>query len=212
MLKINNRQVFFTSDWHYNHSQPFLWEARGYKSIQEHNEALIKSVNDVVGPEDILFNLGDLTLNCSIEQFEELISSINCQNIYLLNGNHNNPHYKQIYQPLVKSILGDRFTEINEIYPLRYKNIVYVGNYAEVAVNGQFIILSHYPFSIWNQMQNSAWHLCGHSHCHFAPSTAEDSTSKILDVSWDGYKKPLSFSEIAIIMATKKIPVVDHHI
>jgi calcineurin-like phosphoesterase family protein len=212
MMKFHKQQVFFSGDWHYNHLQPFIWEARGYKSVQEHNESLVREINNVVAPEDILFNLGDLCLNASIEQFEELISAVKCQTIYLLWGNHPNKHYKNIYKPMVKSILGDRFSDLNEIYPLRYKNVVYLGHYAEICVNGQMIILSHYPFSIWNEMNHSSWCLTGHSHYHFAPSTAEDSTSKILDVGWDGHKKPWSFDEIKEVMATKKVPVVDHHV
>jgi calcineurin-like phosphoesterase family protein len=132
--------------------------------------------------------------------------------MYLLWGNHPNKHLKQIYKPLVQSILGKLYSEEHQIYPLRYKNIIYIGDYAEIVVNGQFITLSHFPFSVWHKMEKSSWHLCGHSHYNFQPSMAEDSTSKILDVGWDGHKKPWSFEEVAEVMATKSVPVVDHHV
>ena len=52
-LRTTDQNVFFTSDWHWNHGQSFVWEKRGYASVQTHNEALIKSMNDSVGQEDI---------------------------------------------------------------------------------------------------------------------------------------------------------------
>lgn len=211
MLNINesiDRRVFFTSDWHWNHTREFVWGSRGYASVNDHNKAIIESTNEVVKENDILFNLGDLILNSTIAQFEELISQIKCKNMYMLFGNHPNKHYKEIYKPLVKTILGENYTPESELYPLRYKNVVYYGPLIEAAVNGQFICFCHYPIMSWNHISSGSWMIHGHMHCNNNPTNG-----KILDVGWDAYKKPLSFAEVKAIMNTRAV-VGDggHHI
>ena len=55
--------VFFTSDTHFGHDRGFLWAPRGFESSQEHDEEVIRRWNEVVGPEDTVYLLGDLMLN-----------------------------------------------------------------------------------------------------------------------------------------------------
>ena len=55
--------IFFTSDLHLCHNQGFVYESRGFKSVEEMNEAIVERWNSVVAPEDIVFVLGDLMLN-----------------------------------------------------------------------------------------------------------------------------------------------------
>ena len=207
----DTQKIFVTSDTHFGHNKEFVWKARGYASVQEHDEALIGIINSIVKSNDILFHLGDFCLNTSIERFEWIISQIQCQNIYLLHGNHNNPHEKQVYRKLVKEILGGWYSEESEVYPLRYKNIIYVGPLKEMILNGQYVVLMHYPLTIWNEMKHGAWMLCGHSHYSFPSTQATSLESKILDVGWDGHGKPWIMKEIADVMATKQIVKVDHH-
>ena len=37
--------VFLTSDLHFNHDREFVWKVRGFDSVQEMNEAIIKNIN-----------------------------------------------------------------------------------------------------------------------------------------------------------------------
>lgn len=215
MLKLNqneHQKVYWMTDPHLGHQREFVWEVRGYKSADDHTNSIIDVTNSIVLPTDILFMLGDYCLNTPLPKFEEYLSRFRCQNIWMLWGNHNNPHQKNVYRPMVDKFLKPLGVDGHyEVYPLQYRNVKYLGHYYEVAVDGQMICMFHYPIAVWNEIQHGAWCLCGHSHYNFAPSTAEDTTSKILDVGWDGHKKPLSFEEIAAIMKKKKVPVVDHH-
>lgn len=206
----SERKVYFTSDTHLGHKQPFVWEARGYASADDHTNQIIDTINNIVQPNDILFHLGDFCLNTTYTEFESYISRIQCQNMYYVWGNHNS-RISTAYENVLKQHLGTLYEEGSEFYPLRYRNIVYVGNYREVIVNGQFIVLSHYPIYVWNYMAKAAWMLCGHSHygCPFSMATNKD--QKILDVGWDGYKKPLSFSDIKSIMDVKGFVSLDNH-
>lgn len=207
------RKIWFTSDLHWNHDPKWdvpLWKERGYASLVESNKSIIETINNHVGANDILFSLGDLTLNCAEKDFDFLIDSLKCQNIFCLWGNHPNPMAK-IYKREVKAAYPHSGEFEIEVYPFRYRNIIFVGDYLEVKINYQYFVLSHYPFSIFNNQKRGWCHLTGHSHHGFSGSVPECKEGKILDVGWDGYKKPLSFSEVMAIMDTKKIVQVDRH-
>lgn len=196
------KRVFITSDTHFGHQRDFVWKARGYSSVEEHDAGVIASINTVVRENDILFHLGDFCLNTPFDKFDVLLDSIKCQNIYHLFGNHNNPHEKNVYRKLV----GDK-----EQYPVKYKNITYYGHYMEAILNGQFVVLCHYPIYIWNEQNNGAWMLCGHSHYGCPFSRKENFDAKILDVGWDGHGQPWSMEEVKKVMATKQFIALDKH-
>lgn len=208
------QKVYVTTDTHFNHDPKWevpIWKMRGYNSAKDHTDGILNIINETVSKNDILLHLGDFCLNTNPSQFEELISKINCQNVYMLWGNHPNSHFKNVYKPLVRKILGELYTENSEVYPVRYKNIVYYGHYVELVWNGQFIVLEHYPLLVWNEMMHGAWMLCGHSHYGCPQTVASNPNGKILDVGWDGHKKPLTFEEVSAIMSTKQFVVVDDH-
>jgi len=201
-----NHKVYFTSDTHFNHAKNFIFEARGYKSVTEHNDALIAKINEVVRPEDTLIHLGDFCLNITPPEFAQILDRINCQNIAYIWGNHNSCIRKH-YEDAVVTEYGKDM----EVYPYAVGKITYLGYYKELIVNGHMIVIHHYPHQIFNQMQKGAWQLSGHSH-YTNPTTQLDSTdNKILDVGWDGHGKPLSFTEIQKIMMSKNHVKQDKH-
>lgn len=225
-LKFNTKDqnVWFVSDLHYNHSPKWpvpIWKQRGFNSVEESNVYTISKINEFVNHNDILFSLGDLTLNCEEEKFESFINQINCRNIYCLFGNHpnpmatiykreclnyfrkitNNPHSLEEYQ-LYKDL---------EIYPFRYKNLIFIGNTAQIIVDNQLINLSHFPYRIFDKMGKNAWGLSGHSHGTDKDRLPNSKNQKALDLSWDIYLKPLSFKDIQKIMQYKEFIQLDHH-
>jgi calcineurin-like phosphoesterase family protein len=207
LIHNDNHRVYFTSDTHFRHNQSFIYESRGYKDRYEHDDALIAKINEVVRPEDTLIHLGDFCLNITPPEFNEILARINCQNIAYIWGNHNSCIRKN-YEDVVA--LEYQRKDI-EVYPYAVGKITYLGYYGEVIVNGQMIVIHHYPHQIWNQMQKGAWQLSGHSH-YTNPTTQLDSTdNKILDVGWDGHGKPLSFPEIQKIMMNKNHVKQDKH-
>lgn len=213
-LKFNTsieRNVFFSSDWHLGHVGPRsgtpLWVSRGYKSPQDMTWDIIRVINSIVKPDDVIFNLGDFCLNSTEGDFEGYLSAIKCQNIYYITGNHNS-RIKEAYQKALHSELGR--TDITA-YPVRYKNIIFCGDYMEVVVDGQFICMCHYPIDVFNEMRNGAVMLCGHSHYSYDKTRHTCLDNKRLDMSWDGHRRPLSINEINKIMENKRLVVVDHH-
>ena len=203
----DSHKVFFTSDTHFNHAKNFIFEARGYKSVAEHNDALIAKINEVVRPEDTLIHLGDFCLNITPPEFEEILRRINCQTIYYIWGNHNSC-IRRYYEDTIRAEVHADY----EIYPYTIGKLIYLGYYKELIVNGQMIVIHHFPHQIWNQMQKGAWQLSGHSHYTNPTTQVDNPDNKILDVGWDGYGKPLSFPEIQKIMINKThVKRDDHH-
>src|ERR1041385_491559 len=107
VLKFNTteRNVWFTSDFHFNHAKEFIWQKRGYGSIDEHNKHIIETLNFNVKADDDLFFLGDFCLNCSQEEFEMFLEQIICKNIWTLFGNHNS-RILTVYQQQLKALYG----------------------------------------------------------------------------------------------------------
>ena len=56
-------QIYFTSDLHLCHDRGFIYEPRGFNSIEEMNNAIVENWNSIVTNEDNVFILGDLMLN-----------------------------------------------------------------------------------------------------------------------------------------------------
>ncbi len=73
----------------------------------------------------------------------------------------------------------------------------------ERVICGQKITMCHYPMRSWSSSVHGSWCLCGHSHGNNSESNYKTSKYKCLDVGWDVFKKPMSFSEIRTIMNKK---------
>lgn len=91
-------KIFVTSDTHFGHDREFLWGPRGFTSIQEHDAEVIRRWNEVVGPEDTVFHLGDVMLgdneyglNC-LRQLNGFIK--------IIPGNHDTSTRLKLYKEL----------------------------------------------------------------------------------------------------------------
>jgi calcineurin-like phosphoesterase family protein len=203
------RKYFFSSDFHLGHNKPFIVEKRGCKTIEEHDTKVIDSINENVGENDILFFGGDFSLNTTEEQFEAYLARIKCKNVWALFGNHPNPMAK-IYREAVQRQFQDPLFE-GEIYPLKYKNLVFIGDYLEMSIDKQEYVFCHYPIYSFNHSKFGAAMICGHSHYGCPLTKAENKMGRYLDVGWDGFQKPLSSDEVRSLISEKQVTAVDHH-
>ena len=80
--------IYFTSDWHIGHNKPFLYEPRGFSSIEEHDTAILLRCNELVGPEDELWILGDLALGQNEKEWNRVYKSLYCNHVHYVQGNH----------------------------------------------------------------------------------------------------------------------------
>lgn len=184
-------KVFFSSDLHFGHNRGFLYEPRGFTSIEEHDAAIVENWNKVVKPEDSVYLLGDLMLNDN----EGGIAKLNQLNgtIYYIRGNHCSDMRCVLYK------------EKTSMIPLCSQ---FETSWASVKkINGYSFYLSHYP-TMTSYLENMAplkHHLINlHGHTHSKSKFYQD-IPFMYNVALDAHNNtPVSFDEIIADIEVKK--------
>lgn len=207
------KNVFFTSDTHYNHANivkgTTSWDnhkrCRDFATLDEHNATLVENINKVVGENDELYHLGDWSFGGK-QAISDFRSRLNCGNIHLILGNHD--HHIERNTDNLRSLFHC------------------VSHYKEISVASQKIILCHYAMRVWNLSHKGSWMLYGHSHGTLdnaqpqfpQPTWIGDDyyikNSKSMDVGIDCHSefRPYHFDEINDIMSKREMILnVDHH-
>ncbi len=169
-------KVFFTSDWHLGHSNIMKYCKRPFISTNEMNDIIIANYNNVVGDNDIVYNLGDIAFKTSYGYLKDFLSKLNGSKVIIV-GNHDN---------------------VQHIKRLKLDGLIL--NYHDtlgITVDKHYIWLSHYAHRTWNRSFHGSWHLFGHSHSKLEPY------GKSFDVGVDAWEfKPVSFNEVCVKMAS----------
>ena len=140
--------IWLTSDLHFGHDRQFLWGPRGFQSILEHDEAVVRNWNAVVEPEDDVYVLGDIMLGDN-EHGVECMRHLN-GHIHLIRGNHDTDHrWYEVYRTI-----GDN---------IRFNGCAELINYRKY-----HFYLSHFPTMTGN-LEKESLHQCtlnlfGHTH------------------------------------------------
>jgi len=198
------QNIYFTSDTHYNHKNIVKgtseWNSysdrlRDFNTLEEHNETLIKSINSLVKHDDILYHLGDWSFG-GHEQIKKFRDRLECQEIHLLFGNHDQ------HVELINSPYRELFTSCDYKKELNLK----LGTDKTGKFGKQLIFLSHYSHQVWNKSHHGSIHLFGHSHGSLK------GIGKSMDVGVDTNNLyPYHLDEILDIMKNVKPEIVDHH-
>lgn len=138
-------KIWLTSDLHFCHNRDFIYEPRGFASVHNMNEAIIKNFNEVVAWDDDLWILGDCFLNNN-EEGMRLMNRLP-GNKYVIYGNHDSVTRQEL-------ICGQGW-EVGYATTLKYK--------------GYHFYLSHYPtitsnLDIDKPLNRRTINLCGHIH------------------------------------------------
>lgn len=138
--------IFITSDLHLGHNKTFIYEARGFETVEEMNAEIIRRWNSVVGEEDDVFVLGDLVMG-SLENLR-LLEELNGR-IHIVRGNHCTNTRWDFYQNL--------------------PNVVEADNSLYLSYDGYKFYLSHYPTittraDAGKPLKKCLVNLCGHTH------------------------------------------------
>lgn len=78
---------FFTSDLHIGHDKDFIWGARGFSSIEEHDTQILLRWNATISPEDTVYILGDLCMGGNEKEWNRIYKNLNGNKIFII-GNH----------------------------------------------------------------------------------------------------------------------------
>lgn len=141
-------RTWVTSDLHFNHEKKFLYKPRGFNSIKEHDEEIIRNWNSVVSSDDIVYLLGDVFLGADKTYGKNCIERLN-GNIKLILGNHDGSSKQQVYKSC--------------------SNISIVGYSTLIKYKKYNIYLSHFPSIVSSYdkdkpLKARVINLCGHSH------------------------------------------------
>jgi calcineurin-like phosphoesterase family protein len=181
-------RVWFTSDLHFGHSRVLGYSKRPFATVEEMDEALIANWNALVRPGDRVYVLGDVSLTRGAQGAERtagLVGRLVGQK-YLIRGNHDEGNNARVYP----------------------QHFVTVRDLDYIKVGSQKIALCHFALLTWRGMHQGSWMLHGHSHGSLQP----DPTKRRADVGVDCWDfRPVSFEQIAEVMAAKTFASIDHH-
>lgn len=219
MFKIKNpgRSLWFTTDFHAYHKREFIWQARGFSSVEAHAAALVDLVNASVGEHDTLFHLGDLTLNCDAATLRDFLGRIRCRNVICLWGNHASPMRALMHEELSSAPIappsGLPF-HVHAVEPLPYRyatipNLVVLGDCTMLEIDNDSVFLSHYAHQSWPDAHKRAFHLCGHNHGDNPYSHPDTGKLRVLDVGVNIGWRLWNWQDIRTHLANRAVPT--HH-
>ena len=137
--------IWIISDTHFNHNKDFIWKARGFNSVEEMNETIIKNWNDVIQPDDVVYHLGDVMLNDN-DGGLKILKNLKGK-IHIIIGNHDTDSRIELYK--------NCYNVVEVVYATRIK------------YKGKSFYLSHYPTLTSNLQTNpdkTIYNLFGHTH------------------------------------------------
>jgi calcineurin-like phosphoesterase family protein len=111
-----------------------------------------------------LYVVGDFTLGGEdvARHYREQIA---CRRVHLIKGNHDRPSVSKVFGPMP--------------------------HIKKIRVEGQKVILCHYPMMTWEGRGRGYAHLYGHVH-----NAIEFGSRGSMNVGWDIYMKPLEAQEV----------------
>jgi len=140
--------TFFTGDTHFGDMRVLRFDHRPFRTLAEHDAALVERWNAAVGPDDEVWHLGDFALGPSRERTFELLASLNGLK-HLIIGNNDGPD------------------------TLEAPGWASIGHYVELTVDERRLVICHYPFRTWNGIGQGVINLHGHSHGRLTPATRQ---------------------------------------
>lgn len=102
---------YYLADTHFGHGDKILRFRPQFKSAEEHDQYIVDQINAVVNPTDSLYLAGDV---CITEAGYKALYQINCQNMYLVQGNHDGE--RCAIPNVFKRVLGSMECRIKKEY------------------------------------------------------------------------------------------------
>lgn len=187
--------VWFTSDTHFGHrniikycKRPFaglheiLTDAIPPDAVSRMDETIVANWNATVGAGDTIYHLGDFAFYREPARTQALLGRLRGTKI-LIAGNHDRAEVKQL------------------------RGWTGVHDTLEIRLGDRHLVLSHYPFKVWNKVHRGAINL--HGHCHGGLPGCGQQHDVGVD-SWD--YRPVGLETLLAAMARLPAYVpLDHH-
>ena len=160
--------TWFTADHHFGHKNILRFCKRPWDNINDHDADLIERWNRVIAKGDTVYYLGDFSF-LSPGYTKAILQKLHGK-IHLIRGNHD------------KVLKGELLTYFESVSELK-----------RLSINGQQIVVCHYPMLSWQSKYRGAWHLHGHSH-----GKCEPVADKMADVGVDLWDyTPVSYEQLS---------------
>lgn len=175
---------------HFFHDNIIRFCKRPFNSVEEMNAVLIKNWNDRIGPDDIVFHLGDFAWGGS-QVWNEVLDQLN-GHIHLIVGNHDEKNLRQGY--------------MNKFESVTYQK--------HITIEDKSIYLNHYPFLAFGgayRGEQATWQLFGHVHSKPGSTGLDITRMQYLfptqyDVGVDNNDyAPVSFAEVKKIIEDQQL-------
>lgn len=128
-------ELFFVADLHFSHANIIKHCSRPFRSVEEHDEALVSNWNHAVGKHDTTYILGDF----AYKRHNHWVNRLNGKKILIL-GNHDKMSQLELSQ----------FAEVHKLL--------------DTQIDKQLVTMCHYKMQSYRSSFHGAWHLFGHSH------------------------------------------------
>lgn len=180
-------RIFVTSDIHLFHKSiiKFCPESRPFIDIDDMHNNLINNWNSVIGENDKVFILGDITFG-KVDETLDILNQLNGREKILIKGNHDQQQLKNVK-------FRNYFKEIHDYYELKY--------------NKETICMFHYPISYWNKKHYGAFHLYGHRHLSY-----QELIDRSMDIGMDSNKcMPYLLDDVIRRLGKITLPILNQH-
>lgn len=138
--------IYFIGDTHFNHDRKFIYQPRGFKSIEESNNTIINNWDKTIGKNDEVYMLGDFFLGTDIDFIVRTINKLNGR-IHLIIGNHDTKAKIRLYS--------------------KQPNIIEIVYATQIEYKGRQFYLSHYPTltaDLHTNPDRAVFNIHGHIH------------------------------------------------
>jgi calcineurin-like phosphoesterase family protein len=160
--------TWFTSDLHFGHTNILRFCNRPYTDVTQMNKDLVLRFNSVVRPREVVYFIGDIVWD---KKCMDILPALHGVHYFILGG-----HDRRFFVPKTTPDPPDGI-HINEIW--------------EGRIEGQEMVLCHFPLREWNGSYHGWWHIHGHSH---GRATEPGNCVDVSVDAWDYY--PASFEQI----------------
>lgn len=204
IIDLSKQVIFFGSDFHIGHNKDFIYERRGFKNIDDHNEFIYKASLDYVNTfrtlypnkQMIFIFCGDFSLNLDFDKVINWLNRISSifDKVFYVFGNHESQINRYVY------------TQSDRRFPIKIKNVVFYGNELLLKVYETTtpilqnricnpILCTHYPLaSVPGHCGPNSWiNICGHTHGTFDPTKLSNKLSLDPVLNFDPKKIPPCF-------------------
>ena len=133
--------IYLTADMHFGHSGVIELSHRPFSNVQEMDRLITYNWNNTVSKRDTVYVLGDVWYK-SERNAADYVQKLNGKK-YLIKGNHDS-----------KALKNNEFVKLFED----------IQDIMETIIDGERVIMCHYPMGEWNGYFRGAWHAHGHIH------------------------------------------------